>query len=125
LNGQYVFNLILNKTLLNVVFKYKYTMKILYAVTYSVEPEFQLDFLKYLKEVHIPAILDTQLLVECKIFRIMFELNGGVSFSCQYHFQDRATYDIYHHQFNLKHKYTLLKAFKGKYVDFNALMEEA
>ena len=100
-------------------------MKILYAVTYSVEPEFQLDFLNYLKTTHIPAILATDLLIDCKVYRIMFELNGGVSFSCQYHFENREVYDVYHHKFNLKHKYTILKQFKGKFVDFNALMEEA
>ncbi len=97
----------------------------LYSVTYSVDEDHTLAWLTYLKEIHNPLIMSTGLLVSCAVFRILFEVqNGAVSYNCQYHFAKREDYDTYREKYNLKHKYTMLKQFKGKFNDFNALLEE-
>ena len=58
---------------------------IIYNVTVSlVDQSIHQDWLKWMKEIHIPNVLATGLFIENKIAKIHAEEEGGISYSIQY-----------------------------------------
>ncbi len=58
---------------------------VLYNVTVGIDPEIELEWLSWMKSQHIPAVMDTGMFIENKIFKVLSqEEEGSVSYSVQY-----------------------------------------
>ena len=58
---------------------------ILYNVTVNIEPEIEADWLHWMKNKHIPDVLNTGYFVENKLFKLLHEPeNPGCTYSVQY-----------------------------------------
>ena len=59
---------------------------ILYSVTVNIEPDVELEWLRWMKDEHIPEVLATGLFVESKFYRLLSELteSQGTTYSIQY-----------------------------------------
>lgn len=98
---------------------------ILHSVTVNIDKALELEWLQWMKNVHIPEIMATGLPMANKILRLLTEIdNEGTTFSCQYYFQtmeDYFTYDQLHAKaFQDKHHVRFL----NRYVSFRTLLEE-
>ncbi len=96
---------------------------ILYNVTISIDENVHDEWLQWMKEVHIPDVLNTGLFIENKICRIHAEEQGGRSYSIQYLMNDMATYEKYQKEFApaLQQDHTL--KYQGKFAAFRTILE--
>jgi hypothetical protein len=58
---------------------------ILYNITINVSPEIEQDFITWMKETHIPEIMQTGIFYEFKFLRLMHDSDdGSVNYATQY-----------------------------------------
>jgi hypothetical protein len=58
---------------------------ILYNITINVSPEIEQDFITWMKETHIPEIMQTGIFYEFKFLRLLHDSDdGSVNYATQY-----------------------------------------
>jgi hypothetical protein len=98
---------------------------ILYNVTVKVDFDIHDEWIKWMKEVHIPEVLATGYFVENKVYRLMEEIsNDGITYAVQYTCNSISDYMTYQE----KHAAELQKShgdrYKDKFVAFRTLLKE-
>lgn len=97
--------------------------KIIYNVTINVNEEVSEDWLKWMKEVHIPDVMNTGYFLENRLSRIIGESEGGISYSVQYLCPSMK--DL--HAYQVKSAPQLQKEhndrYDGKFAAFRTLLE--
>lgn len=68
---------------------------ILYNVTVSVEGPIEKEWLKWMREEHIPNVVATKLFVDHKIFKLLNEVDGGTTYAIQYFALDITDINTY------------------------------
>lgn len=96
---------------------------ILYNVTVSIDYDVHQNWLKWMKEVHIPNVLATGLFIENKIAKIHAEEEGGVSYSIQYLLKSWEDYHNYIDNFSLELQKEYHTKFGNKSVAFRTILE--
>ena len=95
----------------------------LYNVTINVEESIHSEWLKWMKEEHIPEMLDTGKFKKALMTRVMVtEAMGGITYSVQYTAQSKADLDNYYKEDadSMREK---SKVFEGKFVAFRTEMQ--
>ncbi|MDG1915089.1 MAG: DUF4286 family protein [Crocinitomix sp.] len=70
-------------------------MQIIYNVTISVDVEKSEEWLAWMKEVHIPDVMNSGFFIESKISKVIGHEEGGKTFAVQYLCENMATYEQY------------------------------
>ncbi len=96
---------------------------ILYNVTVKVDQEIHDDWLKWMREIHIPDVMNTGLFLEHKLCRILHEEPDGVTYAIQYFCKDMKTLHQYQVQHATKLQAEHTERYKDKYVAIRTLME--
>jgi hypothetical protein len=99
---------------------------IVYNITVNISYGAEKDWLHYMKSTHIPQILATGVPLECKLLRLLTEIeNEGSTYTTQFKFRTMEDFLAYqtHHQAALLDRHHAL--FNGQYVSFKTLLEEA
>lgn len=99
---------------------------IIYNITVNISHQAEKDWLNYMKSVHIPEILATTLPLECKVLRLLTEIeNEGSTYTTQFRFRTMEDFLAYQTSFQpgLQERHHAL--FNGQYVSFRTLLEEA
>ncbi|MAP01933.1 MAG: hypothetical protein CMD01_03850 [Flavobacteriales bacterium] len=96
---------------------------ILYNVTINIDYDCHDDWLKWMKQTHVPDVLDTGLFINAKICRIHAEEQGGVSYSIQYLLNSKSDYNTYQDLYAPKLQQEHTQKFSGKFVAFRTLLE--
>ena len=97
---------------------------IIYNVTVNIEESAQSNWLNWMKETHIPDVLNTKLFTAAKMSRVLVEEQmGGVTYSIQYSCESQKKLDLYTQKFAPKLQEEHTKKFQGKFVAFRTLME--
>lgn len=97
---------------------------ILYNVTVSIDENIETDWLHWMKEDHIPKVMDTGMFMDRKIFRLLsHEQEGAITYAIQYFAES-----IEHiHEYQEKHAEALqaehTNRFKDKFVAFRTMLE--
>lgn len=98
---------------------------LLYNVTVGVDKDIEAEWLQWMKEKHIPAVLKTGMFVNYKIYKVLHDQDDGtISFSVQYfaktidHVQQYL--EVYAPMLIEEHK----RRFANKHVAFRTLLEE-
>lgn len=100
---------------------------IIYSVTVNVEDDIQEDWLKWMKEIHIPAVMDTGLFLDNTLLRVISHKpeETGTTYNIQYSCSTMKEL----HQYQAKHALALQKEhsnrYEGKFVAFRTLLEKA
>lgn len=96
---------------------------ILYNVTVSIDESVEQEWLAWMKEKHIPDVMNTGMFLENKICRILGFEEGGKSYSIQYLAKDMATYEEYQskHATQLQEEHT--SKYAGKFAAFRTILE--
>ena len=96
---------------------------ILYNVTINIDATIQKEWLTWMKEIHIPKVMETGCFTENKVCRILAEEDGGMAYSIQYFAPDMATYIKYQTEFAPALQQEHTKKYGGKFGAFRTLLE--
>ncbi|MBO9616596.1 MAG: DUF4286 family protein [Dyadobacter sp.] len=99
---------------------------IVYNITVNISYQAENDWLHYMKSVYIPEINATELPLECKLLRLLTEIeNEGSTYTTQFTFRTMEDFLAYqtHYQPAMQERHHEL--FNGQYVSFRTLLEEA
>ena len=90
-----------------------------YNITTNIQEAIETQWLAWMQETHIPAMLATGSFLSAKMCKVLVEEDmGGVTYSVQYTANDKETLESYHqtHAMHLKNQANTL--FAGQYVYF-------
>lgn len=98
---------------------------IIYNVTLSIHPEIETKVISWLKEVHIPEVMETGLFQSYHIYKVLdnhIDRNHN-SYAVQYHLSEWAHFDEYnrHHSDRLREK--TAKEFGENVLAFRTFLE--
>lgn len=95
----------------------------IYNVTINVVEEAHEEWLQWMKEEHIPQMLDTGKFTKALMTRVLVEeAMGGITYSIQYTTKDKATLEAYYNE-NATELRAASKRFKDKFVAFRTELE--
>lgn len=95
----------------------------IYNVTINVVEEVHEEWLQWMKEEHIPQMLDTGKFTKALMTRVLVEeAMGGITYSVQYTTKDKATLEAYYNE-NATELRAASKRFKDKFVAFRTELE--
>ncbi len=91
----------------------------IYNVTINIEESCQQEWLKWMREKHIPEMLATGKFSKAKMCQVMIkEEMGGVTYSVQYTTDSKETLEKYYKEDAPKLREEGMKLFAGKFVAF-------
>ena len=95
---------------------------ILYNVTVNIDASEHQNWLKWMREEHIPDVMNTGCFSESRLSRIQGEEEGGVTFSIMYVATSQEMYDKYlqEHALQLQSEHSV--RFSGKFVAFRTIL---
>lgn len=96
---------------------------LLYNVTVNVDDSILESWLLWMKENHIPDVLQTGLFEGATFSRLLVEEESGTTYSIQYRLKDMESFHIYQEMYatNLQEEHR--KRFENKTVAFRTIME--
>ena len=97
---------------------------ILYSVTVSIEPAAEAEWLRYMREKHIPEVLASACFSGYKMFKILTtQQEGECSYSIQYFCKNLDDFERYQRDFAKPLQADHSKHFENKAFAFRTLLE--
>jgi hypothetical protein len=96
---------------------------LLYNVTIIIEEESAAEWLKWMKDIHIPAVMETGKFVSNRLLKVLDSPNEGVTYCAQYVAESEADYNDYQLNYAPSLQAELQTKFENKHVAFRTLME--
>ncbi|CAN5438055.1 DUF4286 family protein [soil metagenome] len=97
---------------------------ILYNVTINIEKAVAGEWLKWMKEVHIPKIMNTGMFMENKIFRLLHEEeNGGITYAVQFYASSMENIQNYQINYAPALQAEHNERYADQFVEFMTLLE--
>lgn len=97
---------------------------IIYNVTVNIDDSVHDEWLKWMKEKHIPDVLKTGCFTENKMLKLLVEEESGTSYSIQYSCKTIDEFNRYQKEFAPKLQEEHRKRYADKFVAFRTLLEE-
>lgn len=98
---------------------------LVYNVTVGVDKDAEAEWLQYMKEKHIQAVLDTGLFVNSKMYRVLHDQEDGtISYSVQYFAKSIEDVQQYLEVFAPALIEDHRKRFHNRHVAFMTLLDE-
>lgn len=98
---------------------------ILYNVTINIETAAEQDWLRWMKDEHMPEVMATGLPVSNKLMRLLTEVeNGGATYTAQYFFTAMEDYLTYQKFYAPALQRKLNDRYANQFVSFRTLLEE-
>ena len=97
---------------------------IIYNVTVNIDLDVHDDWLKWMKESHIPDVMATGMFIDNKVSKVITgEEEGGLTYSIMYTCKDMATLEIYQEKHAPALQAGHTKRYAGKFGAFRTLLE--
>lgn len=98
---------------------------IIYNVTINVESDIHDEWLHWMKEKHIPDVMNTGKFMEYKICKILTKQEGetGETYAIQYTCKNMQDYEDYQKNFAPQLQAEHSERYKNKFVAFRTLLE--
>jgi hypothetical protein len=96
---------------------------IIYNVTLSVDEDVAVEWLQWMKTVHIPDVMATGLFLDNRICRVLAEEEGGLTYAVQYTCADMATYERYKSEHAPRLQAETQRKYGGRFAAFRTLLE--
>ena len=96
---------------------------VVYNVTINVDNDVREAWLRWMRETHIPEVLDTGLFRRATLTRVLAEEEGGSTYAVQYLCHDMESFDHYERNFAAELRTRTEKQFGGKFVAFRTLLQ--
>lgn len=97
---------------------------ILYNVTVSVDGQVEKEWLKWMREVHIPDVMATRLFVDHKIYKLVNEVDGGTTYAIQYFALDMQDINTYMREHAPRLQEEHASRYQAKALAFRTLLEQ-
>jgi hypothetical protein len=97
---------------------------IIYNVTVNIDHAVHNEWLKWMREIHIPEVMQTNLFTESRMLKVLGdEDSGGVTYSVQYTCRSMDDFKNYEKNFApaLREQHNL--KYKDRFVSFRTLLE--
>lgn len=94
----------------------------IYNVTVNIEADVHDEWLKWMKEVHIPDVLSTGLFLDNRLCQVMVEEEQGITYSIQYRVRDLETLELYREVYAPKLQAEHGAKFQNKFVAFRTIL---
>lgn len=96
----------------------------IYNVTTNIDESVHDQWLKWMKEVHIPDVLATGKFLSAKMCKVLVEEDlGGITYSVQFTTLDKETLQSYYDNNASKLQLDAMKLFPNKFVTFRTELE--
>lgn len=96
---------------------------IIYNVTINIEQDVHDEWLKWMKDVHIPDVMKTNCFIENKVCKVLVEEEQGTTYSIQYTAKDMETYEKYKREHAPRLQKDVNDRYANKFVAFRTLLE--
>ncbi|HRH37205.1 MAG TPA: DUF4286 family protein [Flavobacteriales bacterium] len=97
---------------------------IVYNVTVNIDANAHSEWLEWMKEEHIPDVLSTGCFVESRMFRVLADDEGGLTYAIQYTAADMAHYERYKSEHAPTMQARANDRFGGRFAAFRTLLEQ-
>ena len=97
---------------------------ILYNVTVAVEFAIHDEWLTWMTKEHIPEVLATGKFIDFKMYRVLLEEEGGLTYSVQYFAESLSQVQLYLAQDAHELQAKQLERFADRIVAFRTVLEE-
>lgn len=99
---------------------------IIYNVTLSVDPSIEKEFIPWLKEVHIPEVLETKLFIQAEFFKVIQDVANKTSnsYAVQYRLESWEMFDAYQRKHAKALQQKTLEKYGDKVLAFRTFLEE-
>ena len=98
--------------------------KVIYNVTVNIDHEVHHEWLKWMKEVHIPDVMATKCFLESRFCNVVSDHEqGGVTYSIQYLAASEEDLDRYQANFATKLQQEHMQKYNGKFAAFRTLLK--
>lgn len=96
----------------------------IYNITTNIDEAAHADWLKWMREIHIPDVLATGKFLSAKMCKVLVEEDmGGVTYSVQFTTVDKETLNSYYDEDAPKLRKEALRLFPSKFVSFRTELE--
>ncbi len=96
----------------------------IYNVTTNIEASVHDQWLKWMKEIHIPDVLATGKFLSAKMCKVLVEEDmGGITYSMQFTAVDEETLLAYYNEDAPRLRQEALRLFSNKFVSFRTELE--
>ncbi|MEC7263963.1 MAG: DUF4286 family protein [Bacteroidota bacterium] len=96
---------------------------LIYNVTINIDADVHDDWLVWMRDKHIPDMLNTGKFSHAKMVRVLVEDDGGITYSIQYTTPDRKTLEAYYRDDAERLRGYAQKLFPNKFVAFRTELE--
>lgn len=96
---------------------------ILYNVTVNIDLAKEREYVEWMKQIHIPEVMETGLFRESKFFKLLHEVEEGVNYSTQYFADSLDHIERYQAEHASRLQQKLKDKFGDHYVAFRSLLE--
>ena len=97
---------------------------IIYNVTVNISHDVHDEWLKWMKEVHIPDVMKTGIFTENRMLKLLGdEDSGGTTYAIQYSCANMNDYERYKTDFAPALQKEVIDKYKDKFVAFRTLLE--
>lgn len=97
---------------------------IVYSVTVNIQSESEAEWLRWMKEAHIPEVVQTGCFTECRMFKLRDAEDGQPSYMMQYRGQSLADYERYRDKFSVDLQKDHTERFGERFTASRQLLEE-
>ncbi|MBM77525.1 MAG: hypothetical protein CL846_03510 [Crocinitomicaceae bacterium] len=96
---------------------------VLYNVTINIDYAVHDEWLDWMKNVHIPDVMNTGLFIDSKLCKIHAEEDGGKSYSVQYLLNNWEDYNLYVKEYADELQKEHAEKYANKFVAFRTILE--
>ncbi len=94
----------------------------IYNVTVNIEEEAHDEWLAWMKETHIPDVMNTGMFISNRMLEVMVDGEKGRTYSIQYEVKDMETVMLYQQVYAPKLQQEHKDKFEGKFVAFRTML---
>ena len=97
---------------------------IVYNVTIKIDPQIEIEWLKWKREVYIPAVMATHLFNEYRFFRLLEQdEEGGITYVIQYFTSSLEQYEEYIEKFAPELHKKFFEKWGNQFIAFRTVMQ--
>jgi hypothetical protein len=96
---------------------------IIYNVTTILEEQIHAEYLAFMQQIHMPAVMASGKFISCNLLRLTEPENEGITYCAQYITDDRNKLVDYRQHYSPKLQEEFNQQFENKYVAFSSVLE--
>lgn len=96
---------------------------ILYNVTSSLDPEIEDQWVAYMRDTHMPEVMETGFFLKSQLCRLLNEEDNGITYAAQYYCVSLEQLEEYQQVAAPALRADMEKHFAGRYASFRTMLE--